>query len=54
MLAHGRLAHTEDVGEVTRARAGLAGECHRDPQPYRVSERLQAHRIDGNISRHRG
>ena len=52
VLADRRLADVEDVGEIARARARLPCEPHRDAEAHGVTERLQAVRIGGNISRH--
>lgn len=41
MLADRRLADAEDLGEVTGAGLGLGREPHGDPEPNRVTERLQ-------------
>ncbi len=52
MLADGRLADIEDIGEIARARARLPCQPHRDAKAHGVTERLHAVRIGGNISRH--
>ena len=52
MLADGRLADVEDVGEVARTCPRLPCQAHRDAEANGVTERLQPVRISGNISRH--
>ena len=46
VLAHGRLTDLEELGEVAGAGLGLLCETQRDPEPDRVTERLEAFGVE--------